>query len=524
MKALKNEKYNCGNCKDENNNNYMHDGLSCGCGNCYDHSKKHSDKKNFFANYGVGLGKIFVSTLLIVFGFIFSYHTISLLLFILSTIVVGYELLYNFIKTMFKGAVFNENMLMLVASVTAFILGEFFEGALIVLLYTVGEFLEEVATDNAREKITDINKIRSSIVHIYTKNGIENVQPNTVSVGSLIEVKCGETIPIDGVLLSEFAELDVKAITGESVGKSAVKGEVILSGAINLGGPIVVKTTKIYKDSTVEKIISMVEGATAKKAKSQKFITTFAKYYTPIIVLIAILIAAVPPFFDQMNFVKWIYKALSFLVISCPCALVISVPLAYFVGIGRLAKNGILVKGSNYLEALSKCKTFIFDKTGTLTYGKFAVTNVQVEKGIDKERLIKYVVALEQKSNHPISAAIVEYFGKRSVDVALVKEYAGLGLVGEINGDKVIVGNDRMLIKHGVSLQNLDNSLTAIYVAINGVYVGRILLEDKVKRNAKKTIDELKKFGVDNTVILSGDIKQTVDRVACEIGINQVGS
>ena len=412
---------------------------------------------------------------------------------------------------------------MIVASIVAFVLGESFEGAFIILLYTIGEFLEHVATDNSRKKIAGLSELQTVVVHLVNKDGVKNVSPEEVTIGSILEIKKGERIPIDGVIFKGNAEVDTKAITGESNYAYLKRGEKVYSGAINVGNPIIIRTTKLYKDSTVSRIIDMVEGATAKKAKSQKFITSFAKIYTPIIAILTVLISIIPPLFDEMNFIKWIYKGLSFLVTSCPCALVISVPLAYFIGIGSMAKRGVLIKGSSYMETLSKVNVAIFDKTGTITTGDFNVTQIKIFDAYDKKEVLDYLYAIEEKSNHPISKAIVKCIPKSSFITNKVNEMSGLGIYGEINGKKIFVGNHKLMRQKKVKIsENIEGAV--IYIAIEFVCVGYVVLEDLIKPNAKSTMKTLKRLGVKKSFIVSGDKKEIADRVGKIVGVNKVYS
>ncbi|MBQ7237026.1 MAG: cadmium-translocating P-type ATPase [Clostridia bacterium] len=515
----------CGHCHEET---HHEDVLSCGCGHCHDKDTKINDStnKSVISFYKFDFIKIILSTLIIILAMVIGKEKlIGKILYLCAYAVAGYELIISCIKSIFKGNAFDESTLMIVASVTALVMGEYFEGAFIVVLFNLGETLEGVATVSSRKKIVSLADFTNVCAHYIDKTGMKDILPEEVPVGSLIEVKKGERIPIDGVLIGACIELDMKAITGESKYYTVNNGETVYSGAINVGDPFVMRTTKLYKDSTVEQIFSMVEGAATKKAKSQKFISAFAKVYTPIIVALALLIAVVPPLFDSMNFVKWIYKGLSFLVISCPCALVISVPLAFFIAIGSLAKKGVLVKGSSYLETLTNVKIAIFDKTGTLTKGNFAVTMVKTQENFDEKKLAQYIYSLEKFSNHPVSKAITEYYdGVGKLDAINVKEIAGQGLVGVINGETVLVGNVKLLKNYGIYVDDDIYVGTVVFVAVNGQLAQTIYITDQIKEGSAQCVEKLKKLGVNQTIMLSGDKKEIAEKIGCELGLDKVYS
>ncbi len=502
--------------------------LSCGCGHCHNEEKPHhaSEKgKSILAKYKFDLLKILFSVLFLVCGIIFNEKgVLSIIFYACAIIVCGYELIISCTKNVIKGNFFDENTLMLVASITAFILKEYFESAFILILFNLGEILESVATESSRKKIVGLAELNSEIVHLINEKGILDISPEMVKIGSLIEVKKGEKVPIDGVLIGGQTELDMKALTGESRYYFSKSGEVVYSGAINVGNPFVLKTTKEYKDCTVQRIISVVEGALSKKAKSQKFITKFAKVYTPLIVFLSLAIATLPPLFDGMNFVKWIYKALSFLVVSCPCALVISVPLAFFVGIGSLAKNGVLVKGSSYIEILANVKNAVFDKTGTLTKGDFEVVDVKTIQSFDSETVLNYVYSIEKYSTHPISKAIVNSISGNLCEVSDIDERAGCGIVGLIDNKTIAVGNVKLLRQFGIKIIEEKFPGTIIYVAIDGVLAQKIYIADKIRDGALDMVKNLKKLGVNHTCMLSGDSKDVAESVGKAVNIDTIYS
>ena len=466
--------------------------------------------------------KLVLSGILLVLSlFLQVNETVILILRLAAAVISGYEILIKSFKNLLNKEFLDENTLMLIASVTAFVLGESAEGVLIVLLYNLGELLEDIATDRAREKIAGLAELKSMTANLFVDGSVTEVAPENVKVGSLLLVRKGDRVPIDGVIYDKGSEFDLKAVTGESRLFSLSKGEKIYSGAINLGDACIIKTEKLYKDSTVEKIIEMVEESTERKAKSQKFITTFAKIYTPCVVGFALLLAVIPPLFDGYNFAQWIYKALSFLIISCPCALVISVPLGFFIGIGSLAKRGILVKGGNYIDTLSEVKVAVFDKTGTLTKGEFSVTDIKAYNGFSKSEVLGIAAALEKHSSHPIAKAII----LKADDIykaEKVSEIAGKGIIGEIDGIKYSVGNAKILDNSVIENQNSNNNI--VYLAKEGVLIGEIEISDSIKDGADNLVRDLKSVGVKNTVILSGDKKQVAEKVAKTLGIDCVYS
>lgn len=516
----KHNECDCEECRPENS------GLTCGCSACKHKHGAKDGKEGFLNEHGFDLFKIIFSSLLLLSTIVFKCGgTVKLVLCIIAYVFSAYEIFINCIKGIANKNFLDENTLMFIASVTAFCLGNYSEGVFIVVLYALGELLEDVATDNSRKKIAGLSELKSVTARVVTKTGFADVSPASVEVGTLIEVRKGDRVPIDGILVGASAEFDMKAITGESKPYVIEDGQTVYSGAINTGNSVVIKTTKLYKDSTVEKIISMVEGANAQKAKSQKFITSFAKVYTPIVVLAALVVAFIPPLFDGMNFSFWIYKALSFLVVSCPCALVISVPLAFFTGIGNMAKNGVLVKGSNYIDALAGVKTTAFDKTGTLTKGEFGVESVKTFSDMSEEEVIAFAAALESKSTHPISKAICARNGEESVLKAEnVKEISGKGIAGTVKGRKILVGNAKLMADNGIEIGNENYYGTVIYVAADGKFAGKIFICDTVKKEARETIELLKNAGVNETVMFSGDNATVCEKVGNQIKIDRIYS
>ena len=454
----------------------------------------------------------------------FNREWINIVIFIISYAIVGAEIVKKAIKNIFRGKVFDENFLMTVATLGAFGIGEFPEAVAVMLFYQVGELFQSYAVDKSRKSISSLMDIRPDFANVYRNEKIEKVNPDEVKIGEIIIIKPGEKVPLDGRILEGETALDTKALTGESMPKEVEKGDEILSGCINLNGVIKIEVKKEYGESTVSKILDLVENASSKKSKSENFITKFARYYTPIVVIIALLLAIIPPIvMDHATFSDWIYRALSFLVVSCPCALVISIPLSFFGGIGGASKMGVLIKGSNYLEALSNTEITVFDKTGTLTKGVFEVQKVNAI-GISEEELLKIAAYAENYSNHPISKSIKQAY-KKEIDekqIANYEELAGLGVAARIEEQDVLVGNEKLMKEKGIQFEKCNEVGTILYIAIKGKYAGYILISDTIKEDAKSTIQELKKNHIKQTVMLTGDKKEVGESVAKEIGIDMV--
>ena len=445
-------------------------------------------------------------------------------IFIVSYIIVGFEILRKAVRNIFRGKVFDENFLMSIATLGAFAIGEFPEAVAVMLFYQVGELFQDYAVDKSRKSIASLMDIRPDYANIIRDGKEEKVDPSEVRIGDTIIIKPGEKVPLDGVVVDGKTTLDTKALTGESVPRGVEVGDQVLSGCINLNGVIKVKVTKEYGESTVSKILDLVENASSKKAKSENFITKFAAYYTPIVVIIAIILAIVPPLIiEGANFQDWLYRALSFLVVSCPCALVISIPLSFFGGIGGASKMGVLVKGSNYLEALSNAEIMVFDKTGTLTEGVFEVQNVEPIE-ISKEELLKIAAYAEYYSNHLISKSIKKSYNKEIDEKEIIdsKEISGKGIEAKIGNQDVLAGNEKLMNEKGIEYTKCTHVGSVVYVAIDGKYVGHIVIADKIKEDAKRTIEELRKNNIKETVMLTGDRKNIGEAVAKELGIDKV--
>ena len=469
--------------------------------------------------------KIIIALILYIFAMIIKFNNelINNLIFIISYIIVGFEILKKALRNILKGKVFDENFLMSVATLGAFGIGEFPEAVAVMLFYQIGELFQSYAVDKSKKSIASLMDIRPDFANVYRNGKIEKVNPNEVKIGETIIVKPGEKIPLDGVIEEGTTTLDTKALTGESIPKEVTLKDEVLSGCINLNSVIKIKVEKEFEKSTVSQILDLVENASSKKSKSENFITKFAKYYTPIVVIIALILAIVPPLITGGDFLSWIYRALSFLVVSCPCALVISIPLSFFGGIGGASKMGVLIKGSNYLEALSNVEIAVFDKTGTLTKGVFEVQEIN-PKGVSKEELLKIAAYAENYSNHPISKSLKQAYNEK-IDENKIKKFeeiSGQGIKAQIDGKNVLVGNEKLMQEKQIEYEKLSKIGTICYIAIEGKYAGNIVISDKIKEDAKKTIEELKKNNIKQTVMLTGDKKSVGESVAKQIGIDKV--
>lgn len=453
---------------------------------------------------------------------------LEFVLYLVPYLIIGYDILKKAIKGIAKGQVFDENFLMAVATIGAVALGDFAEGAAVMLFYQIGELFQSVAVGKSRRNITSLMDIRPDYANVEVDGKLEKVDPDDVEIGTDIIVNPGEKVPIDGVVVSGESTLNTSALTGESVPRSVKSGDEIISGCINLTGVLRIKTSKEFGDSTVSKILDLVENSSMKKSKSENFITKFARYYTPAVCGGALVLAVLPPIVrmimgESAMWGDWITRALTFLVISCPCALVISIPLSFFAGIGCASANGVLVKGSNYLEALSDTQYIVFDKTGTLTKGVFEVTGIYPANGFDESTIVGLASYAESASNHPISISLKKYFGKeiKRDSVSDIEEIAGHGVSAVVNGHKVYAGNIKLMHKENITVDAEHNEGTVVYVSCDGVYAGCIVISDVVKDNSKKAISNLKKSGIDKTVMLTGDSKETAKRVAENLGLDE---
>ncbi len=439
--------------------------------------------------------------------------------------IAGWDVVFRAVKNIFKGEVFDENFLMSIATLGAFGIKEYPEAVMVMVLYQIGEMFQDYAVGKSRKSITELMDIRPDYANIEKDDKLVKVSPAEVTIGSIITVKTGEKIPIDGTVIEGSAVLDTSALTGESVPCRVQKGSTAISGCINLDGLLKIKTTKEFGESTAAKILELVESAGEKKARTENFITKFARYYTPVVVIAALILAFIPPFIIKgAVFTEWFSRALTFLVISCPCALVISVPLGFFAGIGGASKKGILIKGSSFIEALSKPDTVVFDKTGTLTKGVFKVVSI-IPDGVSKDELLQTAAYAENYSSHPIALSIKEAYGKEinSSEIKEVNEVAGNGVKAVVNGEAILVGSSRLLETYGINIKDTECSGTVVYVAANNKYLGYIVIADEIKEDAGDAIESLKKLAR-QTVMLTGDIKETADTIGRKLGIDKIYS
>ena len=458
-------------------------------------------------------------------------NIISFGLFIAAYIIVGKEVLLKAFSNIKRGKVFDENFLMTIATVGAVIIGEYPEAVGVMLFYMVGEFLQSLAVNKSRKSISDMMNIRPDYANLVKEDGsVETVDPYDVEVGSYIQIKAGEIIPLDGIVVSGKAMLDTSALTGESVPRSANAGDQVYSGSINKDGLLKLEVTKEFSESTASKILDLVENAAAKKSKTENFISKFAGIYTPIVVFAAIALAVIPPFiFPGTGFATWIYRALTFLVVSCPCAFVIAIPLSFFSGIGASSKIGVLIKGSNYLELLAGVRTFVFDKTGTLTKGVFEVVSLH-PNNVSEEELLSKAAMAEEYSSHPIAISIKKAYEELKTEseentnisdrLSDLKEIAGHGISIKVDGKEVLVGNDKLMSSNSIDFEKSEEFGSVVYVAEEGKFLGSIVINDRIKEDAGESLIALKSVGVEKSVMLTGDIKEVADVVANELGID----
>lgn len=452
-------------------------------------------------------------------------------LFLIPYLIIGYDILKKALKGIKNKQVFDENFLMAVATMGAILLGEYTEGVAVMLFYQIGEWFQSYAVGKSRRNISDLMDIRPDYANVEREGRLEKVDPDEVEIGTIIVVQPGEKIPIDGVIVEGKATLNTSALTGESLPREANVGDEVISGCINMTGVLKIQTIREFGESTVSKILDLVENSSSKKSRSENFISKFARYYTPAVCYGALALAVLPPlvrlFILQMpaQWGSWIYRSLTFLVISCPCALVISIPLSFFAGIGGASNAGVLVKGSNYLETLSKTKYVVFDKTGTLTKGIFEVSGVHHNK-VEEAKILEYAALAESFSNHPISRSLKNAYG-RPVDqsrVTDVEEISGNGVIAKVDGETVAAGNDKLMKRLGISFMECHHAGTVVHIAVNGEYAGHILISDEVKEHSKEAIQALKKAGIKQTVMLTGDARKAAVQVAEKIGVDQVYS
>lgn len=449
---------------------------------------------------------------------------LQIALFIISYIIVGGDVVKRAVKNIFKGQVFDENFLMSIATIGAFFIGEYPEGVAVMLFYQVGELFQSYAVGKSRKSIASLMDIRPDYANVKKGDELVKVDPDEVQIGDIIVIKAGEKIPLDGKVIEGSSMIDTSTLTGESVPREVEVGSDILSGCININGVITAEVTKEFGESTVSKILDLVENASSKKSNSEQFITKFARYYTPVVVIIAVFLAIIPPLvIDGATFSDWIYRALAFLVVSCPCALVISIPLSFFGGIGGASKKGVLVKGSNYLEALAETEIVVFDKTGTLTKGVFNVQEIHPE-GVSKEELLELTAHAESYSNHPISLSLKRAYSKEIDNgrISDVEEISGHGVIATVDGKKVMAGNIKLMKMMDIPYFKGELIGTIVHVAVNNKYIGYIVIADEVKEDSAQAIKELKAANIKQTVMLTGDNKSIGSKVAKELGLDKV--
>jgi len=472
--------------------------------------------------------KLILGLVFFIIPLIFDFSPkIELGLFLISYALVGGEIVLRAVKNISKGQVFDENFLMTIATLGAFAIRQYPEAVAVMIFYQVGELFQDIAVNKSRKSISDLMDIRPDSANVKRGEEFITVSPQEVLIGDIIMIKPGEKLPLDGVIIEGKSMVDTSALTGESVPRTVRTGDEVLGGFINKNGLLYVKVEKEFGESTLSKILDLVQNAGAKKAPTEKFITKFARYYTPVVVISAVILAVVPPLIiEGATFSDWIYRALVFLVVSCPCALVVSIPLGFFGGIGSASKNGILIKGGNYLEALNKVETIVFDKTGTLTKGVFKVTNVYSKEGFTKESLIEYAAYVEAFSTHPIATSIVEYFDK-DIDKSRVKNYeeiSGHGIKALVDNKNVLAGNKKLMDMHNIEVEEVSSIGTVVYLSIDEGYAGHVDISDEIKEDSKEAITGLKASGIKNILMLTGDNKFVADKVGTKIGVDKVYS
>lgn len=447
---------------------------------------------------------------------------IRLIGYLLIYLLIGYDVVKKAVMNIVKGKIFDENFLMSVATIGAMLIGEYPEAVAVMLFYQIGEYFQGLAVSHSRKSIRELMAIRPETAHVQTAEGLMTVSPEDVQIGQFVLVKPGERVPLDGTIIEGESLVDTSALTGESVPKSVYVGETVLSGFINKNKPFLVQVEKSYENSTISKLLELVENASSKKAPAENFITKFARYYTPVVVGLAVLLAVLPPIVSGAAFSEWIYRALTFLVISCPCALVISVPLSFFGGIGGASKIGVLVKGSNYLELLAQTETVVFDKTGTLTKGDFSIQTIDTK--IDPKIFMQYVASAEQFSTHPIAQSVLEGYAGPLLPTANIQEFAGEGILAEVDGKQVLAGNHKLMERFEISFPSSQEIGTLLYLAIDQSYSGYLVIADTLKEDAVDALVQLKQAGVKNTVMLTGDSKKIADHIGKQVGVDKIYS
>lgn len=525
-----NETCSCEHCHNHNEHEHNH-GDGCGCG--HDHAHEELNKKDFAF-------KVTTGGILLVVGYILSELTekgiisipdfIPLICFGISYLIVGFSIIKEAVEGIIHGDVFNENVLMAIASLGAFAVGEYTEGCAVMFLFTIGEFLQSLAVQRSRKSIRDMLELKPEEVTVIRDSAEIVIKPEEVKIGDIMLIKPGEKLDVDGEIIEGCAEVDMKALTGESIPVSKSVGDEILAGSVDIDGALKVKATKEYKDSTVAKILDMLEDSEEKKSNAEQFITRFARIYTPIVCLVALLIILIPPLFLGAEWKEWIYRGLSVLVVSCPCAIVISIPLSFFGGIGASAKNGILVKGGNYLELLAKADTGVFDKTGTITSGKFEYVNCECYhchcSDNHHRELLKIIAACESYSTHPLAKSISLAFGHYADDCVVTdtKNYSGKGVSAVVDGVRYYVGNDKLMKEVGVDFVETKSIGTVVYCCTDTEFKGDIVFADIIKQDSKDALEQLHKLGITQTVMLTGDKEEIAKDIAAKAGVDIVYS
>ena len=464
-----------------------------------------------------------ISVALLAPALLIQNRVISLILYILSYLVIGYEILIKSVKNIIRGDIFDENFLMTIATIGALVIKQYPEAVAVMLFYEIGEFFQEYAVEKSRSSISDLMEIRPEHANLITNEGIITVQPETVKAGDIIVVKPGERVPLDGIVIEGHSALDMSSLTGESLPADINPDDTVLSGSINTFGMLKLQVEKPFNQSTVAGILDLVENTSSRKAKTERIITRFSRFYTPVVVICAVLLAIIPPLLFRQRLTDWIYRALVFLVVSCPCALVLSVPLSFFSALGSASKNGILVKGGNCLEALASTNSVIFDKTGTLTKGIFKVTAIHPEK-LNSQQLLDIAATAESYSDHPISKSLKAEYAKQIENgrISEIKEIAGQGIKAVIDGRKVSVGNEKLMEADGVEWHRCNLAGTIVHVAVDDEYMGHIVISDEIKKDAARTVEELKSIGITDISMLTGDNKSAAYHIADKAGIENV--
>jgi len=449
----------------------------------------------------------------------------ELALFLAAYLLVGWEILYSAVRNIMRGSWFDENFLMSIATIGAFAIGEYPEGVAVMLFFRIGEFFQDMAVARSRHSITELMDIRPDYANLMVDGKSAKVDPNEVKIGDILIIKPGEKVPLDAIVLDGNSTLDTSALTGESTPREVSKADGIISGSINKTGVLTVKAIKTFEDSTVSKILELVQNASAKKAKTENFITKFARYYTPFVVFSAMALAFLPPLLiEGASLSEWFGRALVFLVVSCPCALVVSIPLSFFGGIGGASRSGILVKGAAYLESLKGVNTVVFDKTGTLTKGVFALSSITTANGLSEDELLRYAAYAEHYSNHPIAAGVKKSY-KETIDESLInshEELSGYGVKAVVDDKTILAGNAKLMQENNITFEYSDEQESTVYVAVNRVFAGHLSIADELKDDSKKAIENLKAIGIDNIIMLTGDNEKTAKSIAQKLGINRL--